>query len=707
MILVGYGGPPLEAALIDLDGTLLDTAGDLAAAINRMLAELGRPSHDVALIAQYIGKGIPVLVHRSLTTTMHGEAELELFARALPLMERFYAEESGRSAVAYPGVLDGLEAMRSAGVRLACVTNKAGRFTGELLAQTGLAQYFDVVVSGDSLARKKPDPLPFTHACERLGIAPDRAVVIGDSVNDFAAGFGAGCKVFAVNYGYNEGRAVADSSPDAIVSSLTEAATLILSTRQQKEDPKMGPIIERLRAIVGVEQVLTEPHDQEAYATDWRRKFFGKPLAVVRPKSVKEVAAVVRLCNDELIAIVPQGGNTSLCGGATTDASRSQIIISLTRMNRVCSIDTANNTMVVEAGCVLAKVQEAAREAGRLFPLSLASEGTCAIGGNLSTNAGGTAVLRYGNTRELTLGLEVVLPDGEIWDGLRGLRKDNTGYDLKHLFIGAEGTLGVVTAIVLKLFPLPAGHATMMVAVDTPARAVEFLGFMQSRCGERLTGIELISQLCIDLVAKHFPETQRPFPETHPQYVLVELSDSQSGDTVRALAESVLEAALGAGLIRDAVVAASEAQSKSLWALRDNVSEAQQKEGPNIKHDVSIPASAIAGFIATTNDALRAAIPDVQLVTFGHIGDGNLHYNVAAPDGVDAHAFMKNEQDRVNLIVHDGAARYRGSISAEHGLGQLKRDEILRYKSPVEMAMMRKIKAALDPLGIMNPGKVL
>ncbi len=691
--------PSLEAALIDLDGTLLDTAADLAAAINRMLAELGRAPQDDALITQYIGKGIPVLVHRALTATMDAEAEPGLFARAMPLMERFYTEESGRRAIAYPGVIDGLEAMRAAGVRLACVTNKAGRFTDELLLQTGLAEYFDVVVSGDSLARKKPDPLPFTHACEQLGIAPERAVVIGDSANDFVAGFGAGCKVFAVRYGYNEGRAVEDSSPDAIVDSLADAATLILSTRKSKEDPKMHAVIERLITIVGAEHVLTDERDQEAYATDWRRKFFGKPLAVVRPKSVEEVSGVVRLCNEHLIAIVPQGGNTGLCGGATPDQSRSQVIISLTRMNHVRSIDTANNTMVVEAGCVLAKVQEAAREAGRLFPLSLASEGTCAIGGNLSTNAGGVAVLRYGNTRELVLGLEVVLPDGEIWDGLRGLRKDNTGYDLKHLFIGAEGTLGVVTAIVLKLFPLPVGNATMMVAVDSPARAVEFLGFMQSRCGERLTGVELLSHLCIDLVAKHYPQTQRPFAQAHPQYVLVELSDTQSIDAVRSLAEAALEAALEAGLIRDAVVAASDAQSKALWALRENVSEAQQKEGPNIKHDVSIPASAIADFIATTNDALRSAIPGVQLVTFGHIGDGNLHYNVAAPHGVDAPAFMKSEQDRVNLIVHDGAARYRGSISAEHGLGQLKRDEILRYKSPVEMAMMRRIKAALDPLG--------
>jgi len=699
--------PPVDAALIDLDGTLLHTAPDLGRAANRMLAAMGMAERDLDTLTRYIGKGIRAMVHRALTGDMDGQADAAEFDRAHGFMEQFYAEESGRQAVAYAGVFEGLEAMRTAGVRLACVTNKTTRFTTALLDQTGLASYFDLVVCGDTLARRKPDPLPFTHACEVLGVDPARAVVIGDSYNDIVAGRDAGCSVVAVRYGYNEGRPLEESSPHVIVDTFDQATAAVLAARMPSVDPAAAELIEQLAAVVGREHVLLGEHDQEPYAVDWRRKYFGRPLAVVRPKSTEEVAKVVRLCAARLVGIVPQGGNTGLCGGGTPDTSGGQVIVSLTRMNRVRSIDTANNTMVVEAGVPLARVQEAAREAGRLFPLSLASEGTCAIGGNLSTNAGGTAVLRYGNARELALGLEVVLPDGEVWDGLRGLRKDNTGYDLKQLFIGAEGTLGVITAAVVKLFPLPVGSAVFMAALDTPVRAVELLGHMQTRCGERLTGFELLSDACIALVCKHFPDAQRPFAEAHPQYVVAELSDTQAGDTVRALAESVLEGALEAGIIRDAVVATSEAQAKSLWALRENVSEAQQREGPNIKHDVTIPASSIADFIATTDVLLKEAIPGVQLVTFGHLGDGNLHYNVAAPLDVDARAFMGEEQVRVNRIVHDSVARYRGSMSAEHGIGQLKREEMERYKSPVEMAVMRRIKAALDPLGIMNPGKVV
>jgi D-lactate dehydrogenase (cytochrome) len=702
-------GAAIEAALIDLDGTLLDTAGDLAAAANGMLAELGIAPRDPALIATYIGKGIPKLVHRALTGDMDAEADPALFERAVPIMERRYAQESGRRSAPYPGVHEGLAALRRAQVKLACVTNKAGRFTGELLAQKGLAEFFDVVVSGDALERKKPDPLPYRFACEQLGVATERAVVIGDSRNDIVAGQRAGCAVIAVSYGYNEGRAVADDAPTVVADSFLEAARAIVDTRVPDATGRpasMNALVERLAGIVGADHVLTAADEVEGFAIDWRRKYFGQPLAVVRPKSTEEVAAVVRLCNDTLTAIVPQGGNTGLCGGATPDASRGQVVLSLARMNRVRAVDTANNTMTVEAGCVLANVQSAAREAGRLFPLSLASEGSCAIGGNLSTNAGGTAVLRYGNARELVLGLEVVLPDGTIWDGLRGLRKDNTGYDLKHLFIGAEGTLGVVTAAVLKLFPLPLGNVTWVAALDTPHQAVELLNFMQARCGERLTGFELVSQLCIDLVLRHFPESSAPFQRRYPQYVIAELADTQSAESVRALAESALEAALEKGLLRDAVIATSDAQSKALWSLRENVSEAQAKEGPNIKHDVSLPASAIAAFIETTDAELKRTYPDAQLVTFGHIGDGNLHYNISAPVGADAQQFMA-AQDNVNRIVHDSVSRYRGSISAEHGLGQLKRGEILRYKSAVEMEVMRRIKAALDPLGLMNPGKVL
>lgn len=705
----------IRAALIDLDGTLLDTAADLGHAANAMLEQLGMPQRDLATLTTYIGKGIPKLVHRALTGDMDREADATLFGRALDIMERQYALASGSSAMPYPGVMEGLARLRAAGVQLACVTNKAARFTTDLLERKGLTDFFAVVVCGDSLARKKPDPLPFAHACERLGIAPAHAAVIGDSANDIIAGKAAGCTVIAVTYGYNEGRHVREDAPHHIADSFRAAVALITaastggSVRMNGSDELASehPLIERLAAVVGAEHVLTGDRDIEGYAIDWRRKYFGKPLAVVRPKSTEEVAAVVRSCADAMVAVVPQGGNTGLCGGATADAHRAQVVVNLGRMNRVRAVDTANNTMIVEAGCVLANVQQAARDVQRLFPLSLASEGTCAIGGNLSTNAGGTAVLRYGNTRELVLGVEVVLPNGDIWNGLRGLRKDNTGYDLKHLFIGAEGTLGIVTAAVVKLFPLPVGTATWVAAIDSPTRAVELLNLMQSRCGERLTGFELISEVCLALVLKHFPDTTAPFAERYSHYVIAELSDTQSADAVRTLAESALEAAMEAGLIRDAVLAQSAAQAKALWSLREFVSEAQAKEGPNIKHDVSLPASAIEQFIGDTDAALMRAYPSIQLITFGHIGDGNLHYNINAPAGVDAAQFVAAEQARVNQIVHDSVARFDGSISAEHGLGQLKRDEILRYKSAVEMNLMRKIKAALDPLGIMNPGKVL
>ncbi len=414
----------------------------------------------------------------------------------------------------------------------------------------------------------------------------------------------------------------------------------------------------------------------------------------------------MRACADSRTAIVPQGGNTGLCGAATPDSSGSQIVLNLSRMNRVRAIDTRNNTMTVDAGCVLAKLQNTAKEAGRLFPLSLAAEGSCEIGGNLSTNAGGTAVLRYGNARELVLGLEVVLPSGEVWEGLRGLRKDNTGYDLKQLFIGAEGTLGVITAAVLKLFPLPKSHATAVVALQSPEKALALLEHALEACGERLTGFELFSDFCLSLVLKHFRDTTAPFRHRFPHYVLMELSDTQSGEGVRDLVESMLEAALGEKSILDAAVAQSETQARDFWKLREFISEAQAHEGPNIKHDVSIPISRIADFISATDAELARAHTGVRMVTFGHLGDGNLHYNVSAPQGVDPDVFVRNTAV-INRLVHDGVARFGGSISAEHGLGQLKRDEIQRYKSPLELELMRKLKRALDPNGIMNPGKVL
>ncbi|HEY7674092.1 MAG TPA: FAD-binding oxidoreductase, partial [Burkholderiales bacterium] len=353
----------------------------------------------------------------------------------------------------------------------------------------------------------------------------------------------------------------------------------------------MSAVLERIRAVVGGAGLITAPEELLPYATDWRKRYYGKPLAVVRPASTAEVAQVVRVCAEARAGIVPQGGNTGLCGAATPDASGSQIVLNLSRMNRVRAIDARNNTMTVEAGCVLASLQKAAENAGRLLPLSLAAEGSCEIGGNLSTNAGGTAVLRYGNARELVLGLEVVLPSGETWDGLRGLRKDNTGYDLKQLFIGAEGTLGVITAAVLKLFPLPRSRATAVAALQTPEKALVLLERALEACGERLTAFELFSDFCLSLVLKHFKDTAAPFPRRFPHYALMELSDTRPGEGVRTLVDGVLEAALEDETIIDAAVASSEAQSQALWKLREFISEAQAREGPNIKHDISIPIS--------------------------------------------------------------------------------------------------------------------
>jgi FAD/FMN-containing dehydrogenase len=466
-----------------------------------------------------------------------------------------------------------------------------------------------------------------------------------------------------------------------------------------------APLLARLSAIVGSAHLLAASDEMQPYATDWRKRYFGKPLAVVRPATTPEVAAVVRLCAETRTAVVPQGGNTGLCGGATPDESGRQIVVSLSRMHRIRALDPINNTLTAEAGCVLAKLQEAADEADRLFPLSLAAEGTCEIGGNLSTNAGGVQVLRYGNARELVLGLEVVLPSGEVLDGLRGLRKDNTGYDLKQLFIGAEGTLGIITAAVLKLFPKPRAQATAVAALRIPRDALRLLELVQARCGDRLTAFELFSALCLELVRKHFG-VPAPFATPYPQYVLLELSDTRPGHGLAGLMEETLGEAIDAGIALDAAIAASGAQTQQLWALRENISEAQAAEGPNIKHDISIPISRIGEFIEATDARLAAAVPGVRMVTFGHVGDGNLHYNVAHPEGGDAAAFNARMPE-VNRIVHDGVAAFGGSISAEHGLGQYKRDEILRYKSPVEMELMRRIKRTLDPLGIMNPGKVL
>jgi FAD/FMN-containing dehydrogenase len=465
-------------------------------------------------------------------------------------------------------------------------------------------------------------------------------------------------------------------------------------------------LIDHLIEIAGAANVLAEAAAMAPYLTDWRKRFTGRALAVVRPASTSEVAAIVRACADHGAPIVPQGGNTGLVGGATPDESGTAVVISLARMTRVRALDALGGTITVEAGCTLQALQQAARDSGRLFPLSLAAEGSATIGGNLSTNAGGTQVLRYGNARELALGLEVVLPSGELWDGLRGLRKDNTGYDLRDLFIGAEGTLGVITAACLKTFPLPRAQTTALAGLDSVDDALKLLELAQSLAGPALTAFELFSDFCLQLVERQFGEHRSPFGQRHPQYVLLELSDHEGEAHAHGMMQSLAERALADGLIADAAIAQSVSQARSLWALRELISEAQAREGRNIKHDIAVPISAIGRFIHETDALLAERLPGARMVVFGHLGDGNLHYNVSAPNGMAEESFLEL-QPAVYACVHDQVARYAGSISAEHGIGQLKRTENARYKSAIELELMRTIKQALDPRGIMNPGKVL
>ncbi|MBN8736306.1 MAG: FAD-binding oxidoreductase [Xanthomonadales bacterium] len=466
--------------------------------------------------------------------------------------------------------------------------------------------------------------------------------------------------------------------------------------------------LDAMRSIVGVSNVLTGA-DAQAYETDWRERYRGRTLAVLRPGSTDEVAAIVRHCAQAAIPVVPQGGNTGLCGGATPDDSGRAVVLSLQRMNRVRGIDTDNDTMEVEAGCVLQAVQQAARDAGRLFPLSLAAEGSCTIGGNLATNAGGTQVLRYGNMRDLTLGLEVVTAQGEVWRGLRGLRKDNTGYDLRDLFIGSEGTLGVITAATLKLYPLPVARCTALLALDSIEAATAMLGRARAGFGAALTGFELMAGNCLQMVTRRFPQQRLPFDGASaelPWFALLELSDSESEAHARERFESVLGEAIEAGCVADAVIAGSLAQSQALWHLRESIPLAEKEIGKSIKHDVSIPISRMAEFVEGTDAALDEAFPGIVHVIFGHLGDGNLHYNVARGADWSEDRLLSRQQD-VYALVHDRVHAVGGSISAEHGIGQLKRDALPRYKDPVEMALMHRIKATLDPRGIMNPGKLL
>jgi FAD/FMN-containing dehydrogenase len=465
-------------------------------------------------------------------------------------------------------------------------------------------------------------------------------------------------------------------------------------------------LIETLRGIVGAAHVLTEG-DLRAWEEDWRKRDRGKALAVVRPASTAQVAAVVKACAAAGTSIVPQGGNTGLVGGSTPDGSGSQVLLSLQRMNKVRSLDAANLTMTVEAGCVLQALQEAAEQQGLLFPLSLAAEGSCTIGGNLGTNAGGTQVLRYGNARELCLGLEVVTPQGDVWEGLTGLRKDNTGYDLRDLFIGSEGTLGIITAATMKLYPLPAASLTAWAAVPSLEAAVTLLGLAHHGLGAGLTGFEVMGQFALELTAKHFPQLRVPLYQQTPYCVLLENSDHESELHARGQFERLLEAALEDGCVTDAVLAENIAQARQLWHIRESIPLAQAEDGLNIKHDISIPVSRIPDFCREADALLRQEIPGVRLVNFGHLGDGNLHYNVQAPVGGDMAAFLRDCEPMVNTIVYDAVTRYEGSISAEHGVGTLKRDKLEKHKSPVALSLMRAIKQSIDPHNLFNPGRVL
>jgi FAD/FMN-containing dehydrogenase len=467
----------------------------------------------------------------------------------------------------------------------------------------------------------------------------------------------------------------------------------------------MNPVLELLRAAVGPANVLTEG-DLSAWEVDWRKRYRGRALAVVRPGSTEQVAAVVKACAAHGVPLVTQGGNTGLVGGSVPDASGTQVLLSLTRLNRVREVDAANLTMTVDAGCILQTVQETADAAGLMFPLSLAAEGSCTIGGNLACNAGGTQVVRYGNARDLCLGLEVVTSAGDVWNGLAGLRKDNTGYDLRDLFIGSEGTLGIITAATLKLYPRPAAVMTALATVPSMEAAVALLQAAQSRLGSGLTGFEVMNGFSLQLVRQHFPHLRQPLPPSE-WTVLLEQSDAEGEAHARSLFEGLLEAALESGTITDAAVAETIDQSHAMWHLRESIPLAQAEEGLNVKHDISLPISRIPEFVERTDAALTARWPGLRLVNFGHLGDGNLHYNVQAPAGGSAADFLREHEAGVNAVVYDAVTAHDGSISAEHGIGTLKREELVRRKSPVALGLMRAVKQALDPHGLMNPGRLL
>ena len=466
-------------------------------------------------------------------------------------------------------------------------------------------------------------------------------------------------------------------------------------------------VLERLRAVLGPHGVLQAPADVDKYLTDFRGLYRGATLLVACPRDTAQVSQVLRICHEAGVGVVPHGGNTSYCGGATPDESGRQVVLSLHRLNRIRAVDPANHSMIAEAGCVLADVQAAALAAGRHFPLSLGSEGSCQIGGNLSTNAGGLAAVRYGVARDLVLGLEVVLANGDVLHGLSSLRKDNTGYDLRDLFIGAEGTLGVITAASLKLFPVPRTVETAFLAVTGMQAAVDVLARLREATGDCVTSFEYLPRIAVEVTTRHVPGVVDPLGEAHPAYVLCEVSTARDDPQLRPLLESVLQQCLDAGLVLDATLAESIAQRAALWKLRESVPEAQKHEGASIKHDVSVPVASLPAFLERASAAVARVAPRSRLVAYGHVGDGNLHFNLSEPAAGDDRAGFLAQQPAINEAVHECVRSFDGSISAEHGIGRLKRDLLPRYKDPVALETMRALKRALDPKGILNPGKVL
>ncbi len=478
---------------------------------------------------------------------------------------------------------------------------------------------------------------------------------------------------------------------------------------QQSRPPLAAPtpeLIARFREIVGPEHALTDPDQQLPYLREWRDLFIGRAPVVLRPGSTEEVSRILALANEARVGVVPQAGNTGLVGGQIPFQTGNEIVVSVSRLKRIRDINPAAYVMTVEAGLTLAECRAAAERADRLFPLSLPSEGSCQIGGNLATNAGGVGVLAYGNARQLVLGLEVVLADGRVVPGLKALKKDNTGYDLRDLFIGSEGTLGIITAAVLRLFPRPAESATAMVALAEISHALDLFSLAQETAGRSVTAFEFIPRICIEFVLRHIPGTREPFPKAYPWYVLMEISGAKPDGQAARDMEDVLGQAAERGLLLDAVLASSLTQARELWRLRETVSEAQKPEGGNIKHDVSVPIARIAEFIERADRIVESICPGARPLPLGHFGDGNVHYNVAQPIGMEKERFLEL-WDKISSEVHALVVEMGGSISAEHGIGRMKRGDLERYKSPVELDLMRRIKAAFDPNGILNPGKVL